>query len=241
MSAAPTFRDRIKELRRVPAGDLLPSPKNWRRHPASQRAALQAILKEVGWADALIARQEGEKLVLIDGHLRADLDPAQQVPVLVLDVTEEEGDKILATLDPLAALAETDDEAMRALLESVKFDDSLLRELAESQVPEFVRLGETDPDEAPGLPKVARTKPGDLYLLGDHRVLCGDSTKPADVERLLGGLALIPDRDRSALRRRLRDRGEESAMAEGRATDRERRPWCGAGRVLGRRLSALAA
>src|SRR5207244_12149539 len=77
-------RDRVVELLRVRAGDLVANPGNWRRHPATQRAALRGLLKEIGDADALLLRREGEALVLIDGHLRRSLDPAQVVPVVVV-------------------------------------------------------------------------------------------------------------------------------------------------------------
>src|ERR1700756_638014 len=98
--------DRIKELRRVRARDLVPNPQNWRRHPKTQREALRGLLTEVGYADALLARELSDgKLMLIDGHLRRETTPDVLVPVLVLDVTEEEADKILATHDPLAAMA----------------------------------------------------------------------------------------------------------------------------------------
>src|ERR1700730_15177788 len=111
------IRDRIKELRRVRASELVPNPKNWRRHPKEQAAALRALLNEIGYADALIARELPDgRLQLLDGHLRAETTPDELVPVLVLDVTEQEGDKILATLDPLATMAQASEEQMQALL-----------------------------------------------------------------------------------------------------------------------------
>src|SRR5439155_10354071 len=100
--------DRVIELIRVRAVDLEPNPRNWRRHPPRQRAALRGLLRDIGYADALLARRDGDRLVLIDGHLRQSLDPDQVVPVLVLDVTESEADTLLASLDPLAALATAD-------------------------------------------------------------------------------------------------------------------------------------
>src|SRR6266508_1726152 len=81
-------RDRVVELVRVRAGDLVANPGNWRRHPERQRAALRGLLRDVGYADALLARRDGRALVLVDGHLRKSLDPDQVVPVLVLDVSE---------------------------------------------------------------------------------------------------------------------------------------------------------
>jgi ParB-like chromosome segregation protein Spo0J len=94
------IRDRIRELRRVLAKELLPNPRNWRRHPKVQADALRGLLTEIGYADALIARELPDgQLQLIDGHLRAEVTPDTEVPVLVVDVTEEEADKILLTLD----------------------------------------------------------------------------------------------------------------------------------------------
>jgi hypothetical protein len=84
------IKDRIKELRRVEARQLLPNPKNWRRHPKEQFAALKGLLHEIGYAGALLARELPDgRLMLIDGHLRAETTPRSKVPVLVLDVTEE--------------------------------------------------------------------------------------------------------------------------------------------------------
>jgi len=70
------IRNRVKELRMVKASELLANPKNWRKHPDSQRRNLQAVVKEIGFADALLARETPEGLMLIDGHLRSELDPA---------------------------------------------------------------------------------------------------------------------------------------------------------------------
>jgi hypothetical protein len=127
------FKDRIKELRRVPAGMLIANAKNWRKHPKAQSEAMKGILKEVGFAGAVLARETPEGLLLIDGHLRKEtVNPAQEVPVLVLDVTEEEADKILATYDPLSAMASTDAEALNTLLEEIKTQDqSVARLMAE--------------------------------------------------------------------------------------------------------------
>jgi hypothetical protein len=130
------IRDRIKELRRVPAGTLRPNPQNWRTHPAGQRAALGAVLTEIGYAAALIAREcEDGTLELIDGHLRAELVTDALVPVLVLDVDECEAAKLLATLDPLAAMAERDQELLDDLLAQVESEDESLKSLLNSLSP----------------------------------------------------------------------------------------------------------
>src|SRR5215472_7335189 len=124
------IKDRIKELRRVTASELVANSKNWRTHPAAQAQALRAMLLDVGYADALIARELHDgRLQLIDGHLRAETTPNDIVPVLVLDVTEEEADKLLLTLDPLAGMAEADTRRLRELLETVRYDDHAIEEL----------------------------------------------------------------------------------------------------------------
>src|SRR5439155_24155857 len=106
-----SVRDRVVELRRVRAGDLRPNPRNWRRHPNHQRQALRALLTEVGFADAVLVRQlEDGALEIIDGHLRQSLDPDMVLPVVVLDVDQQEADKLLATLDPLGSMAVADPE-----------------------------------------------------------------------------------------------------------------------------------
>jgi len=181
-------RDRIIGLRRVKAAELRPHPKNWRTHPKAQQEALRGILAEVGYADALIARQtEDGGLELIDGHLRAETTPDQEVPVLLLDVSKEEAEKLLVSLDPLAALAGKDNDLLAELLASVKTDNEALKTLFADLAPFEVRAGLTDPDAIPEPPAEARTKPGDLYVLGEHRLLCGDSSRAADVDRLLQG------------------------------------------------------
>jgi len=112
---------------------------------------------------------------------------------LVLDVTEEKANKILLTLDPLAAMAETDAEKIKALLGSVQTEseavEELLRRTAGAELwAELHPLVEPPApiDQAGELQRKWRTETGQLWKIGTHRLLCGDATDVADVTRLMG-------------------------------------------------------
>lgn len=129
----PKIKDRIKELRRVRADELLPNPKNWRMHPREQQDALRGVLSEIGMADAVLARELADgQLMLVDGHLRTDVAVDAKIPVLVLDVTEEEADKLLATMDPLAEMAEMNKEALGDLIGNVESTNAAVADMLES-------------------------------------------------------------------------------------------------------------
>lgn len=148
------IRDRIRELRRVPANELRPNPKNWRTHPKAQQDALRGVLAEVGMADAVLARELPDgSLMLIDGHLRAETAADAKVPVLILDVTEAEADKLLATLDPLAAMAESDAAKLDELLRNVDTGSEALQQLLASTASEaglYADANETTDDAEQG-------------------------------------------------------------------------------------------
>lgn len=108
----------IQELIWVDPRTLDDNPHNWRKHPARQMRALGASIKANGWADALKWNKNTGRL--IDGHGRKQVAiqaGEQAVPVLVGWWTEEQERNLLATMDPLAAMAETDAGAFQALLD----------------------------------------------------------------------------------------------------------------------------
>lgn len=194
------IRDRIKELRRVKANDLIPNPKNWRTHPVGQQDALKGLLAEVGYADALIARETDEGLMLVDGHLRAETTPDSVVPVLVLDINESEADLMLATLDPLAAMAGKDDNVLSNLLSTVSTDNESVQGLLDAVSNGYEPLTLVGPqpqeevfDVDAAIDEVSQedyqpvSQSGDIWLLNNHRLMCGDSTSREDVNKLLNG------------------------------------------------------
>jgi DNA modification methylase len=180
-------RDRIQELVRVKASELVGNAANWREHPDGQREAMRGILSEVGYVSGLIAfRNKKGQLVLVDGHLRKDISGDEMVPVQVVDLTEAEARKVLATYDPVGALATANAEALGQLLSDVTMASSDvmamlngLRDQAQRNSNSIVEV------EIPALPKKTTTKLGDIYQLGEHRLICGDSTKAGDVARLM--------------------------------------------------------
>jgi len=106
------------------AGDLLANAKNWRQHPGYQRDAMRGVLGEIGFAATLTAYETpAGELVLIDGHLRVEEAPDLEVDVAILDVSEEEADKLLLTIDPLGAMATANQDVLLSLLDSARFDD----------------------------------------------------------------------------------------------------------------------
>jgi hypothetical protein len=186
------WRNRIVGHAEVAPTELVPNPANWRSHPQDQHRALEGALGEVGWvAQVLVNRTTGH---IVDGHLRVELALARNeasVPVTYVQLTEEEERLVLASLDPLAAMAQAEKEALAALLADLAPGDealaAMLAELADDNG--IRRFGLGDPDEVPEIPDEADVyvKPGELWVLGKNRLLCGDSTKPEDVARLLDG------------------------------------------------------
>src|SRR5438270_12131255 len=130
------IRHRIKCHRRVRAGDLVPHEFNYRTHPEAQRAALEALYREVGFARSLLAYELPDgRLKLIDGHLRRDIDPDMVVEVEVLDVSEAEARKLLLSLDSLAGLAETDAAVVEQLAALTQADAPVLNDLWQALAP----------------------------------------------------------------------------------------------------------
>jgi hypothetical protein len=189
-AAAPTasWRNRITGTGEEAPDQLLANPANWRIHPKAQQDALAGALDQVGWVQqVLVNRRSG---FVVDGHARVALALTRgetSVPVLYVDLEPEEEALVLATLDPIGAMATRDDDKLRALLAEISVDDAglvaLLSDLA------GVKAGRTDPDDLPEPSAEPFVKSGDLWTLGEHRLLCGNATSAEDVGRLLDGAA----------------------------------------------------
>jgi len=134
-----------------PASQFLANPRNWRKHPQNQRDAVHASLSEVGWVQQVIENVRTGHL--IDGHERiwqAMQNDDADVPFIQVDLSEEEELLVLATLDPMAAMASADTDVLAELLAQVETDDAALQAMLDGLAEEYDinLLGE--PPEDPG-------------------------------------------------------------------------------------------
>jgi len=131
------FRIRIKEHKVVCALELQPNKKNPRRHPAHQSSALRRLLDQVGFVDEIkVVELPDGKYKIVDGHLRTGVAEDALVPIAVLDLTAEEVDFVISSLDPIGAMAKTDPDAMSELVkgQSKEYQTALDEILARSNV-----------------------------------------------------------------------------------------------------------
>lgn len=113
-------KNRIIETRTVSAADLVANPMNWREHPEDQRRAIESVLDSIGWVDSVkVVKMPDGRFLIVDGHLRADVSGDAEIPVTVLDLTPEEVDVVLATFDPLGAMAVSNKTMLAAVAKRV--------------------------------------------------------------------------------------------------------------------------
>ena len=182
-----------------PVGRLIPYARNARTHSDEQVAQIAASIAEFGWTNPILAGSDG---IIIAGHARllaARKLGMTEVPVIVLDnLTETKRRALVLADNQLALNAGWNEEMLRVELESIRddgfdlaligcSDDGLANLL---QDPEDVQPGNTEDDAVPETPEAATTVAGDLWTLGENRLLCGDATQIESIEKVLaGGLA----------------------------------------------------
>ena len=133
------FKNRIKEFKYIPAHLLRGHPKNWKNHPFDQVSLLRKLMNEVGFAAAMPVRElEDGTYEILDGHARTGIIGDDGLaPALILDVTAEEGEKLLASYDPVAYLAKVDFEKASDLMRDDLFEDPEVQAMLKRIVLDF--------------------------------------------------------------------------------------------------------
>ena len=173
--------------------DLIPYARNTRTHSDEQVNQIVSSIKEFGFTNPVLIDKES---MIIAGHGRvmaANKLKLSKVPTICLDhLTEAQKKAYIIADNRLALNAGWDEDMLKVELEELndlEFDISLLgfedKEI-ESLLSEPTE-GLTDEDAVPDLPEEPTTKLGDLWILGEHRLLCGDSTSIDDVDKLMDG------------------------------------------------------
>lgn len=166
----------------LPISDIKPYDKNAKKHPKKQVEQVANSIREFGFNQPVVVDQNN---VLIVGHGRleaAKLLGMTEVPALVVDLTEEQANAYRLADNKLNE-SEWD---MKLVIEELKGLSEPMIDLTGFTTDLILESNEKD-DDVPETPKEAKSELGDLYELGNHRVLCGDSTKIEDVERLMDG------------------------------------------------------
>ena len=179
---------------------LKPYARNAKTHGADQVAKIAASMAKFGWTNPVLVAGDGE---VIAGHGRilaaAELG-LTEAPVIVLDhLTEEERQAYRLADNKLTELGAWDEALLAAELQALAADDFdlSLTGFSDAELDQLLALdvGGGETTEGPSVPPVVVPEPprnpasrtGDLWILGDHRLLCGDSTSAADVRRLMNG------------------------------------------------------
>ena len=184
------------QIEQIEIEKLLPYARNSRTHSDEQTAQIAASIKEFGFTNPVLIDNENQ---IIAGHgrlLAARKLQLKEVPCIRLGYLTETQKKAYVIADNKLALNSGWDEEMLALeiaelkdedfdIDLLGFSDDELADLAD-QITEEVE-GLTDEDEAPAVPDEAKTKPGDIYVMGKHRLMCGDSCSTNDMEKLCDG------------------------------------------------------
>ncbi|MEY4756034.1 MAG: hypothetical protein RJA34_932 [Pseudomonadota bacterium] len=181
-------------IERWPTAKLVPYARNARTHSDEQVAQIAASIVEFGFTNPILAGSDG---VIVAGHGR--LAAAQKlgldtVPVVVLDhLTPTQRRALIIADNRIAENAGWDDAMLRIELQSLQedgfnlditgFDADALAEIMAGE--ETTVDGQTDDDAVPEVPVTPISRPGDVWELGNHRLLCGDATNPASYDALM--------------------------------------------------------
>jgi DNA modification methylase len=212
------WRNRIVGNEDVDPKTINLNPSNYRDHPEYQRAVMSGILDEIGWIQTVVVNKNTNNI--IDGHLRVEIaieNGDETVPVTYVDLDEEEERKALITFNPVAQLARENKKKLEKTLQNLDIKNENMVKLAElvahKNKLEYVPpsraglLDETDDtddndeddddseekenSESDALLEKWKVEEGQVWQLGRHKIICGDSTDKATVIRLMGGTKAV--------------------------------------------------
>lgn len=182
-------------VREVPLTKLREDPGNARRHDERNLASIRASLEEFGQDVPLLVQQGTGRVIAGNGRLRAMRDLGwKTASVIIVPYTDAKATARAIIDNRTSELASWDDDVLSKTLQALQADGIHLESLGFEQRDLdkiLTRISTADPltgiDELPEQPKSTKTKPGDLWLLGDHRLLCADAGNPTSWDRLLNG------------------------------------------------------
>jgi len=171
----------------VDPATLKPWAKNPRKNDGEPVVKVAESIKRFGFASPIVARLETREIIA--GHTRwkaAQSLKLDRVPVRFVDLSEREAHLLALADNRLGELAEWDTPELHDLLRSYDLGDQMLAGWGDKDLREMERLirsnGDLADDDAPAPPETPITQPGDLWLLGRHRLVCGDATDPKVVQ-----------------------------------------------------------
>lgn len=177
-----------KQIEMVEIDRIKENPKNANRHSIEQIERLEKLIKYQGFRNPLIVSNRSELLVVGHGRLMAARNLGMtRVPVIYEDFENEEQEYAYVISDnEIARWAELDWQSLYSELNDLELDDVDYLGIEDFKLPEVEKEPEGDENEIPEV-EDAITKRGDVWLMGNHRLMCGDSTVIDDVEKLFNG------------------------------------------------------
>lgn len=171
----------------IDVDSIIANPKNANKHPKEQIEKLEKLIKYQGFRNPLVISKRSGFLVAGHGRLEAAKNLGMKtVPVIHQEFENEAQEYAYVISDnEIARWATLDNELVLKEIELLDLDIEMLA-IKDFKLPEIEVIPKTDEDEVPEVKEVV-TKRGDIWLLGEHRVMCGDSTMIDDVEKLMKG------------------------------------------------------
>ena len=191
-------------IKRVPLESLHVDPSNARSHGAENMEAIKGSLQRFGQAEPLVVQARSRRVIGGNGRLVAMKELGwTECDIVELDIDDLQATALAIALNRTGELATWDEETLAKLLQELKAEDALdgvgysdedidtlLKELEEDVETELDDPGAAAP------PRNPVSRQGDIWLLGDHRLLCGDSTVLDDVQRVMA--AASPNRSNTS-------------------------------------------